>query len=167
MQLRRGSAGAPPWGWRGKKARERAEDMKNALYKEIRPVLESRWFLGSVLALCAANAFCTGFYRPGRWAQNYYTLSFFDGFFRRALIGTVLYPFGEWRMNYHFISAIQMSVSVCLLFLAVRRMLAMERLNGYIYIYPYFFSRIGELSFLMWLDTTSMPYIFWRCCRSV
>ncbi|MBQ9579278.1 MAG: hypothetical protein IJR28_07080 [Ottowia sp.] len=117
--------------------------------QEIRSILESRLFLGSVLALCAANAFCTGFYMPNIWAQNYYTLSFFDGFFRRALIGTILYPLGELRLNYHFISFIQVSVGACLLFMVLRRVLAMKHLNVCIYIYVcvFLFSHYGAFFF--------------------
>lgn len=117
--------------------------------QEIRSILESRLFLGSVLALCAANAFCTGFYMPNIWAQNYYALSFFDGFFRRALIGTLLYPFGDLRLNYHFISFIQVSVGACLLFMVLRRMLAMKHLNVCIYIYVcvFLFSHYGAFFF--------------------
>jgi len=56
---------------------------------------------------------------PSLWSVNYYVPSFFEGFFRRGLIGTLLYPFGELRFNYHFISAIQIAVLVLLLLMVV------------------------------------------------
>lgn len=81
--------------------------MQTISQKPIR-MLESKAFWVSVLALCVLHAFCTGFYMPSIWTTNYYTINFFDGFFRRALIGTFLYPFGDLRLNYHFIAFVQL-----------------------------------------------------------
>lgn len=61
--------------------------------------------------ICAiAYAFYTGFRAPGLWTSNYWQVSFADGFFRRALIGTLLLPLGCERFDYFTIEAIQFVV---------------------------------------------------------
>lgn len=92
------------------------------------------------LLLCLAYAFCRGFRMPNIWSTNYWLINFFDGFGRRALLGTLLYPFGEWRNHYHFIAAIQLAASAALLALIVARLAVWQRKNAgipYIYIYIY------------------------------
>lgn len=60
-------------------------------------------------------AFYTGFRMPGLWSINYYIPSWFDGFYRRSLLGTILFVFGDLRFNYHFIAAIQFAVLFALI----------------------------------------------------
>ncbi len=62
------------------------------------------------LAIALLLAFHTGFGIPILWAINYYIPSAFDGFGRRSLIGTALYPFGSLRFEYLFVAALQMAV---------------------------------------------------------
>lgn len=113
--------------------------------------LESKAFWAPVLALCVLHAFCTGFYMPGIWTTNYYTISFFDGFFRRSLIGTFLYPFGDVRMHYHFIASVQLLVGAGLLVFVLRKALTVKQ--GMVYVLylvsAFFLSRWGAFFFGM------------------
>lgn len=68
-------------------------------------------------------AFHVGFRMPSLWTLNYYIPSFFDGFWRRSLIGTLLYPFGELRFGYYFIAAMQAAVLLAVLYVLVRQAL--------------------------------------------
>lgn len=67
------------------------------------------------LAVALILAFYVGFGIPILWAINYYIPSFFDGFGRRSLIGTVLYPFGSLRFEYLFVAVLQMAVRYTLI----------------------------------------------------
>ncbi|MBQ9578514.1 MAG: hypothetical protein IJR28_03160, partial [Ottowia sp.] len=82
---------------------------------------------------------------------NYYTVSFFDGFFRRALIGTFLYPFGDARMHYHFIASVQLLAGVGLLVFVLYKALAVRREMAYILylVCAFFLSRWGAFFFGM------------------
>ena len=95
-----------------------------AISQKLMRLLESKAFWAPVLALCVLHAFCTGFYMPSIWTTNYYTISFFDGFFRRALIGTFFYPFGDLRFTYHFIASVQLLAGACLLLFVLYKVLA-------------------------------------------
>lgn len=114
-------------------------------------LLESKAFWVFVLALCVLHAFCTGFYMPSIWATNYYATSFFDGFFRRALIGSFLYPFGELRLHYHFIASVQLFAGACLLAFVLRKVLSVQQ--GMVYVLylvsAFFLSRWGAFFFGM------------------
>ena len=114
-------------------------------------LLESKAFWAPVLALCVLHAFCTGFYMPSIWVTNYYTVSFFDGFFRRALIGTFLYPFGDARMHYHFIASVQLLVGAGLLAFVLRKVLTVQQSVAYILylVSAFFLSRWGAFFFGM------------------
>ena len=68
---------------------------------------------GLIVALILA--FYVGFGVPILWAINYYIPSFFDGFGRRSLVGTLLYPFGPLRFEYVFVAALQMAVRYTLI----------------------------------------------------
>ncbi len=90
------------------------------------------------LLLCLFIAFCRGFYMPTSWCTNYWLLNFFDGFYRRALLGTLLYPFGDLRLHYHFVAIIATAASAALLYLIVTRLAAWRRKQTkivYIYIW--------------------------------
>ncbi len=93
------------------------------------------------LLLCLGYAFCRGFYMPAKWSLNYWQINFFDGFGRRALLGTLLYPFWDLRLHYHFIAAIQITTSAALLYLIITRLAALQQKQAensiYIYIYIY------------------------------
>ena len=114
-------------------------------------LLESKAFWAPVLALCVLHAFCTGFYMPSIWTTNYYTISFFDGFFRRALIGTFLYPFGDARMHYHFIASVQLLAGAGLLVFMLRKALTVRQGIAYILylVSAFFLSRWGAFFFGM------------------
>lgn len=114
-------------------------------------LLASKAFWAPVLALCVLHAFCTGFYMPSIWVTNYYTISFFDGFFRRALIGTFFYPFGDARMHYHFIASVQLLAGAGLLAFVLRKALTVKQ--GMVYVLylvsAFFLSRWGAFFFGM------------------
>ena len=61
------------------------------------------------------TAFYVGFRMPGLWSINYYIPSYIDGFGRRSLLGTLLYPLGGLRFDYHFIASLQAVVLAALL----------------------------------------------------
>ena len=116
------------------------------------------------LLLCLFIAFCRSFRMPIIWSTNYWLINFFDGFGRRALLGTLLYPFGEWRNHYHFIAAIQIATSAALLYLIITRLAAWQqesvenRTHTHTYIYIYIYIYIWILPFVLW-------FIFLRLCR--
>ncbi len=123
--------------------------MWRLIIKNTQIIMESRFFLGGVLALCVLRAFCIGFYMPDLWTTNGYITNFFDGFFRRSLIGTLLYPFGDLRLNYHFIALVQLSVGCGLLLCVLRLVTAVQSTTMYIYLLvcAFFFSRWGAFFF--------------------
>ena len=92
------------------------------------------------LLLCFFIAFCRGFYMPSVWSTNYWLINFFDGFGKRALLGTLLYPFGDLRLHYHFLFSVQLAASAALLYLVITRLATWQQKqsgNPYIYIYIY------------------------------
>lgn len=95
------------------------------------------------LLLCLSYAFCRGFYMPNIWSTNYWLINYFDGFGRRALLGTLIYPFGDLRLHYHFIAAIQIATSAALLGMIIWQLTAWLRHNtrSSIYIYMDFACR--------------------------
>ncbi len=83
---------------------------------QVNQVNQGRFYLLWVL-LCVAvlSALSEGFRMPNLWSINYFIPSFFDGFFRRSLVGSVLWFFGELRFNYFFIAAIQYCILIALI----------------------------------------------------
>src|SRR5215468_10239044 len=67
------------------------------------------------LILGLALALYVGFRLPSLWSVNYYIPSVFDGFWRRSLLGTLLYPLGSLRFHYHFLVTLQALVLLALL----------------------------------------------------
>ena len=84
------------------------------------------------LILCLLIALYVGFRLPNLWSVNYYIPSIFDGFWRRSLLGTLLYPVGALRFDYHFLAAMQALVLLALIALlmahALRSGLRVEQL---------------------------------------
>jgi len=66
--------------------------------------------LSILIFACILLSLYRGYHASSMWSTNYYQLSYFDGFAKRAFIGTVLYPLGCLRFNYYFIEAIQFFV---------------------------------------------------------
>ena len=93
------------------------------------PGLSARNALAGCLLLCLAYSFCRGFYMPSMWSVNYWLPSFFDGFGRRALLGTLLYPFGDWRHHYHFVASIQILTCTALIALILAKLLMWQKNN--------------------------------------
>jgi len=69
--------------------------------------------LGLVIALYV------GCRAPSLWSVNYYIPSIFDGFWRRSLLGTLLYPLGPLRFDYRLVSTLQAVVLLALVALLI------------------------------------------------
>jgi hypothetical protein len=67
------------------------------------------------LILGLAIALYVGFRLPSLWSVNYYIPSVFDGFWRRSLLGTLLYPAGALRFDYRFLAGLQALMMLALL----------------------------------------------------
>ena len=115
-------------------------------------------FLIACLIFSICWAFYTGFRAPNLWSINYYQISWLDGFYRRGLLGTLIYPSGCWRFNYYFIEMLQ--------FLVLGFTLGMFICGGYknnaiaiLIIYfcsaagGYFFHEVGYVDQLLWIFT--------------
>jgi len=109
-----------------------------------------------VLSLCMA--FYTGFRMPNLWSVNYYIPSIFEGFYRRSLVGTLLYVFGDFRFNYYFIAMIQVAVLTALLGVLFRYACRAEyklKLIFVVYLLAptggYLFHEIGYIEQLLYL----------------
>jgi len=110
------------------------------------------------LILCLVIALYVGFRLPNRWSVNYYIPSVFDGFWRRSLLGTLLYPFGALRFDYHFVAAVQALVLLVLVALlmahALRSGLRIKLLTMLFLIGPaggYLFHEVGYVEQLLYL----------------
>ena len=94
---------------------------------------------------------------PSPWSMNYYLPSFFDGFYRRALPGTILSFLGDLRFNYYTIALIQFSILISLLvwiyYIFQKNLLLMLIISLYL-ISPaggYLFHEIGYIEQLLYL----------------
>jgi hypothetical protein len=83
-------------------------------FNPITRLLSNTGVLLFVILLAYALAFTNGFRMPNLWSVNYFLPSLFEGFYRRSLLGTLLFPLGEVRFNYYTIASIQISIFVCL-----------------------------------------------------
>ena len=77
-------------------------------------LLSRTWVLLLVILLAYALAFTNGFRMPNLWSINYFLPSLFEGFYRRSLLGTLLFALGEWRFNYYTIASIQIAIFLSL-----------------------------------------------------
>jgi len=75
-------------------------------------LLSRTWALLLIMLLAYALAFTNGFRMPNLWSVNYFLPSMFEGFYRRSLLGTLLFPLGEWRFNYYTIASIQFAIFI-------------------------------------------------------
>jgi len=75
-------------------------------------ILSRTWVLLLVILLAYVIAFTNGFRMPNLWSINYFLPSMFEGFYRRSLLGTLLFPLGEWRFNYFTIASIQIGIFI-------------------------------------------------------
>jgi hypothetical protein len=64
------------------------------------------------MVLAYVLAFTNGFRMPNLWSINYFLPSLFEGFYRRSLLGTLLFPLGELRFNYYTIASIQITIFI-------------------------------------------------------
>ena len=75
-------------------------------------LLSRTWVLLLAILLAYVLAFTNGFRMPNLWSINYFLPSMFEGFYRRSLLGTLLFPLGEWRFNYYTIASIQFTIFI-------------------------------------------------------
>ncbi len=113
-------------------------------------------FLVAALFISILYAFYTGFRTPGLWSINYYQVGYLDGFYRRALLGTFLTPFGCLRFDYFFIQKLQFAIlfSALLLFVyfGIKKR---ESLTLSIFFLSaaggYFFHEVGYIEQFLWI----------------
>jgi len=129
-------------------------DNKSKFLNKIKQSDPLNIFIGFSLLM----AFYTGFRMPNLWSVNYYIPSMFEGFYRRSLVGTVLYVFGDLRFNYLFIVAIQITVLAALLGIVLRYAFrAEDKLKAVFVLYllaptgGYLFHEIGYIDQLLYL----------------
>lgn len=58
-----------------------------------------RFLLAALVLVAIAAAFYAGFRLPNTWSINYWQINVFDGFSRRSMLGSVLYPLGCQLFN--------------------------------------------------------------------
>lgn len=116
------------------------------------------WFLLLVILLAYVLAFTNGFRMPSLWSINYFLPSMFEGFYRRSLLGTLLFPLGEWRFNYYTIASIQITIFICLNFALVYQSLKAQGPARWLWplflLSPaggYFFHEIGYVDQVLYL----------------
>ena len=71
------------------------------------------------LILSLVTALYVGSRLPNLWSVNYYIPSVFDGFWRRSLLGTLLYPLGALRFDYRLLASVQALVLLILVALMI------------------------------------------------
>ena len=99
----------------------------------------------NLFLLLVGYALIQGFRMPNVWSMHYYTPSFFDGFFRRSLVGTFLYFFWDLRFNYYFIVSIQFSI-LSFLFIFLFRIFSIN-IFGFFMVTLYIISPYGAYLF--------------------
>lgn len=120
----------------------------------------SSWWAGGVCAAAFAVAAYTGARLPSLWAVTLQTTSLVDGFHRRFLVATALFPMAEWTGNsYWFYAAFSSVILVLLLAViataAVTATTPVRRwLPAAFFLLPaggYFFHEIGYLDQVLFL----------------
>lgn len=121
--------------------------------------------LNLFLLLSFFVAFYVGFRMPNLWSINYYIPSFFEGFHRRSLLGSILFPFGDLRFNYYFIVALQIVVFALLTAVVIKKLLhADPKVKTLFVLYllaptgGYLFHEIGYVDQLLYLMLLYMLY---------
>lgn len=121
-------------------------------------ILSNTGVLLLVILLAYALAFTNGFRMPSLWSVNYFLPSMFEGFYRRSLLGTLLFPLGEWRFNYYTIASIQVSIFIGLNIALVYQVLKSQGPARWLWplflLSPaggYFFHEIGYVDQILYL----------------
>jgi len=111
----------------------------------------------SIFTIIIFYAFVDGFRIPSAWSINYYLPSFFDGFYRRALPGTILSILGDLRFNYYTIAIIQLftllSLLLCIYYFFQKNILMLIIISLYL-VSPagaYLFHNVGYIDQLIYL----------------
>jgi len=111
-----------------------------------------------VILLAYALAFTNGFRMPNLWSINYFLPSMFEGFYRRSLLGTLLFPLGELRFNYYTIASIQgaifISLNIALVYQSLKAQSPSRWLWPLFLLSPaggYFFHEIGYVDQVLYL----------------
>ena len=110
------------------------------------------------LILSLVTALYVGSRLPNLWSVNYYIPSVFDGFWRRSLLGTLLYPLGALRFDYRLLASVQALVLLILVALmivhALRSDLRIKLLTILFLVGPtggYLFHEIGYVEQVLYL----------------
>jgi len=116
------------------------------------------WALLLVILLAYALAFTNGFRMPNLWSVNYFLPSMFEGFYRRSLLGTLLFPLGDWRFNYYTIASIQITIFISLNIALVYQSIKVQDSSRWLWplflLSPaggYFFHEIGYVDQVLYL----------------
>lgn len=109
-----------------------------------------------VLFATIIYAFYTGFRAPSLWSVNYYQVSYLDGFYRRALLGTFLYPLGCIRFDYFFIAKVQilillLALSLFIYFGVKNRAFLVQSVFFLSAAGGYLFHEVGYVDQLLWI----------------
>jgi len=115
-------------------------------------------YLGWLMLTLASVVYAcyVGYRMPSDWTVNYYQLNWWDGFGRRALLGTLLYPLGCSLFNFEIIARLQFTVLCgCILtfvWMAVRRgLMAVAPLFFLSAAGGYLFHEVGYIDQVIWL----------------
>jgi hypothetical protein len=112
--------------------------------------------------------FVEGFRMPNLWSINYYIPSFFDGFYRRSLGGTLLWIFGDIRFNYYFVVFFQFLILFFLIYFvyrAIRYSHASILLATIYFLSPlggYLFHEVGYIEQLLYFLSFVSIYLLLR-----
>ncbi|MBF0442428.1 MAG: hypothetical protein HQK54_11030 [Oligoflexales bacterium] len=115
-----------------------------------------RYLICSLIPLTLLKAFYTGFRFPNSWSTNYYQVNWFDGFRRRAVVGTFLYPLGCRLFDYSLIACIQFAVLAmaisCLLYFSIKSKQFILPVTYFLSAAGgYLFHEVGYIDQLLWL----------------
>lgn len=120
--------------------------------------LSRRWALLFTLLLAYVLAFTNGFRMPNIWSVNYFLPSIFEGFYRRSLLGSLLFPLGELRFNYYVIAGVQIAIfvglNIAMIYQSFKAQGAARWLWPLFLISPaggYFFHEIGYVDQVLYL----------------
>ncbi len=107
--------------------------------------LDYKYIAILLLFLSISFAFFHGARLPNLWSQNYFIPSFFDGFYRRSLLGTLLSLFGPLKYNYAFTSSLQILTLLALIFVLVHH--AINNFFSCLLLAAFFISPMGAYLF--------------------
>ena len=116
------------------------------------------WIYMPLLMLAYVLAFTNGFRMPSLWSINYFIPSVFEGFYRRSLLGTLLFPLGDWRFHYYTIASIQIALFFLLNMVILYQVMRSNMQGRWLWVLfllspagGYFFHEIGYVDQVLYL----------------